>query len=830
MSEEGIVVNLHNFRKHAQASASFPGSGLIRLSGKNGQGKTTIFNAIVYALYGKLRKPYTRGGKKTAKVELDMAGLHIVRTSRPNRVLVTDRETGTEYEGDAAEGLIRSTLRISHDEFMVSSYIVQLEKNRCSLLSMTPAAQLSVIQTLAFGDSKNTAMKKDIKQLIRTTLDEKIRLEGQLSILRPQITEKESEYPNEPPAPNHDETLEQLNERIEQLKIDIQNLNQHLENEKVELDDLRKQQNDHLQELEKKKLLQHEIESLEKRKMSMTPIISHTSLKEKETNLGLLSEELDIARNYESYLKEKSRYDTLKQEFDEEIQRAIEQAQALLSSDKEIAELEERKVELEEKVVEYEMLKRQYEIEQQQKEDAKKSIAAIFKEIKASNYTSISKRPKEVMDFLSSELSELQTKIGKLKLSRKTKKRLVCPNCQHFVALTMKDELINVASNTPSSKELENVEKELSCLELIAMQLQDWISRLEEQTPHLNISTKLLDDPHQELVDITKKLTKANRTKNDYELLLKKEPPTTLKRLNEGLLDMLSRLPTPIVHNLKECTEAISELTTEIASLTREIDNAKKNRSEQMLIDKEIATKKKSLATLISNHSKSGKTTDLAMTIKKHELNTSKVLAELMDLNQTLSNLQSLESSIREYELWLAHKASIAALEDEINLYEESLKQTLDLLEGAYGLEELCKQAELISIQRTIDNINEHARGYLDDFFEEPMSVRLECGENKVGVVIEYKGETFTDVEEDLSGGERQRCELAFILGINDMVQSPILLLDECLNNIDSEASSDILDVLKDYAVEKPVIVISHECGDGIFDTVVNLDGEHESA
>ena len=165
-------------------------------------------------------------------------------------------------------------------------------------------------------------------------------------------------------------------------------------------------------------------------------------------------------------------------------------------------------------------------------------------------------------------------------------------------------------------------------------------------------------------------------------------------------------------------------------------------------------------------------------------------------------------------------------IENANNKYDDLEKQ----LEGFYGLEEAGKEAEIIALEETVKSINEHARIYLEQMFEDPILVRLECikDNGKKGIklqlntVVEYQGETYEDIEE-LSGGERQRCDMAYLLAVNDMLGSNILMLDECLNNLDSSINKEVLSLVRDMCGHKMIMVVSHEAVKGVFDSEVEI-------
>ena len=138
-----MKLKLENFRCHKKAEFVIPDTGLVLLSGTSGAGKTTILNALVYALYGKLAKPYSHDQTKCCvKIEgycIPGSGetLTIIRSSPGSRLKVTTGD-GKEYEDDAAQGVIDSLIA-PHGKFLLSSYVVQ--RLNSSILSLPPATK-----------------------------------------------------------------------------------------------------------------------------------------------------------------------------------------------------------------------------------------------------------------------------------------------------------------------------------------------------------------------------------------------------------------------------------------------------------------------------------------------------------------------------------------------------------------------------------------------------------------------------------------------------------------------------------------------------------------
>lgn len=804
-----ITVSLSNFRKHTQLSLTFPAKGLIRLAGKNGQGKSTIFNALMYALYGKVKKPYTRGSKKGCTVIVDAFGMRITRSPKPKRLLVEYQ--GSTYEGDGAEGLIHTIMGMDHGEFMVSSYIVQLEKNRVSILSLSPAEQLKVIQTLAFGDSRNIEVRSQVKALIKQSLEEKIKLEGQLALLTAQHREKEDNLGDEVAVECGDEVdvdvlTAQTNEYMElanALSDKLQTLNTSLER-------LREQEKLFKTTHEKSNRLALELEALEKEKKKLASTINGVNL---NTLLEEKSAQLKVARDVQAYLERLTTFETLKQDFDNEVKIKLEELSSVVKTDEEIEEMTNIQTLLENQMSDYAILKKNVEMLAEKKREAKILISNIFREMIKEGYTLPSKKPKDVINLLETSLVNAKKRVESV---NPTKKKFKCPGCSLHLALTHENTLVEYGDleNTETTKE------EYEAMKDTVTDIEMWLTVLKRESVNLNVNVpELPQDPREELASQRKEVARATKNKNEYDELLTRTFPSSLTKLSASLEKSRRDLPPGDTIALKKIARSEASLAKEVSTLAATIEETLKKKKELARVEKELTEKKKLVESV-----KSSSLEEVTKKIKVHEAKVSQLIAQSSEYNTKIKEGIELCEKIRCRETWVASKKEVDALKDEIDVYQASLSTVNDELEGAYGLEEACKQAELLAIQRTVDNINEHARTYLDEFFDEPISVNLQCGDSKVGVSIEYHGETFADIEEELSGGERQRCELAFILGINDMVQSKVLLLDECLNNIDGEASSDILSLLRDYAVEKPVIVISHDCVDGMFDKVVTID------
>jgi DNA repair exonuclease SbcCD ATPase subunit len=170
-----MKIKIQNFRSIEDKEIELPNTGLIRIGGDSGAGKSTFLDGISWGLYGeavvKSVKPLT--GSKKPVVNITFRDMRVMRQNSPNRLLIESNQ----YENEAAQAFIDTTLGMNADIFQACSYIKQ--KLKGSLLSFSPAEQLRFVQKIAFGaddpeihKAKISAMIKEIEGKIKTQASE----------------------------------------------------------------------------------------------------------------------------------------------------------------------------------------------------------------------------------------------------------------------------------------------------------------------------------------------------------------------------------------------------------------------------------------------------------------------------------------------------------------------------------------------------------------------------------------------------------------------------------------------------------------------------------
>jgi len=188
---------LKNFRHHRNKVIEFPAQGVVLLSGVSGIGKSTIFTALEFVLYGKVRKVSSFGESKTS-VQLFYEGTglsHLCTNGRiPERAVITrskdpnllqlQLDQGLIYQDEQAQALINAIFG-TEEVFLASSYLRQGEKSQ--LLEGKSLDKLSLMESLAFHGDDISKYKELISKHLLSTEKRLLQLQGSLQVLQGQV-------------------------------------------------------------------------------------------------------------------------------------------------------------------------------------------------------------------------------------------------------------------------------------------------------------------------------------------------------------------------------------------------------------------------------------------------------------------------------------------------------------------------------------------------------------------------------------------------------------------------------------------------------------------
>lgn len=823
---------LENFRCHRSAIFDIPNEGLVLVYGDNEVGKTTIFKALLFVLYGYTKKNPCSYKTKTCKVSLEAqlgknGTITIVRTiAKPNSLSVTIVRGTKEssYSSEAAQSVIENFVGggmrtlgdpITQTQFLASSYVSQLARN--SVISMSPTDQLKFVECLVYEDDMHIHCKLAIKEKIKSLKTRVSTLEGEVEVagkvMKSRKKKLDASSPHEYEGPSKEElekTLKLNNRRLTKFNEEYTSISQKL-----------KRSDDDESILSK---IRSQITVLE------TAISSYRSERDTlgdipdEDSIALLEKEVSRKKEYFANLE---KYESLRATLSK-IKRYTTQ---------QISTLNEQISSLRENILTDEEI--EAALAEDLSHDALKWIHLQYGDVE---------NPKEFLECkaeeLTSKITALEEELVSLEeeytLSKELETVYKCPCCSVKLIVPSNPEIVTTApqkrgrgrpkKNAPPPPSTESlvVLREKPDGVLDRSSIEKYESILQEVT-----STKA------ELEDLTSNLSLLG----EYDATLKERYASHLKAVAK-IADLEAEIENvnaaPAILDLRKDAKRLRSalpkdfkpqtITNDIEELTSKIAKAWDTRSSYNRLSREIRTREKELEPL------SRKGSDKLTLSTRKELLASLESTKLQ-LDELSEKTNEITHNLRECEGVEKYTSIQEEYEDANNEYtslKKDLEETKSLLTGAIGLEETAKEAEVLSITRIISEINEYSKGYLDIFFDRSISVRLENvkmnakGDSRLCMctIVEDNGEE-SELGE-LSGGAQQKCELAFLLGVNDMLGGRVVMLDECVNNVDDSTIGDVIESIEKLQAckagyNKLVLVISHGISTGMFGKIIDV-------
>lgn len=785
-----ISLNLKNFRCWESKNFEIPDSGLVLISGKSGNGKSSILNSIFYCITGKL-KNITTFNKKTTSVELIFGDIKIVRCRGPNKLIV--------YKGDEIYENMEAQTIIDENfgkNFSTICYIDQDNIN--SFIFLSPSEKMDFLESLLLDEFNIDNIKEKIKKSISTSKDEILSSNSKINVLSKVIKDMKSidECP-ELTIDNINITLgnyQKIREKIlknicvseDNLKIFQQKLKKN--KDLVDIKNKNKERLKVLEEIKESLFLElSHVEGIEdtNRKIEEYETMKNIYLSNKKINscldnikklkddyekiaeknnkdISMLNSELekipesniDLLNKFKKIKELTDKSDDLEKDIDFDI---------LEKSDNLIQIEEEKILENNRKINEYnELLNLKNELDKCYKCPSCQSLLSLKNKqlsIFKINDQSIVLPPYNIED-LKNIIKKSEKTIEKLKTSK------IINNCKYDKYNEVNDKIEQIMVESYESKKIEMMEKDIENRHKINQKIKN----IEENV----IGKKILSDinMYQREVDKNKVCDETRHPKTEEEFLKLVEDLANLKN-NVKYLEVLHK---KIEKNDKE----INEIT--ISSI--DYDSIIKD-CEKKIVDWD------------------GK-------VRYHNENVKK-MEKWMNIMEEINKYNNIR---REIEECIKNK----------DYYENRLKNLNKLYEQI-------KIAEQQSILDFIDSLNMYASIYIEYFFpDDDITVNLKTvqenkinGKEKISLNFEIIYRGITGDLSFLSGGERDRVNLAFTLALTELVDCKILMLDECISSLDIETSNKVIETLKEKYRGKLILCVAHQTVTGNFNHILNV-------
>jgi len=784
-------LKLENFRQHEDSFIEFS-DGITIINGTNGSGKSTILEALTWAIYG---TDAARGNKDSIKFNkakarakvrvelvfalddevfrierfLDKAELYLGEKQIP---VVTAQQEVTKYLTDK--------LGMTKDEFFNTYFTGQKELN--FLGNQKPLERRKFISKVL-----NYEKIREIQEQVRT---DKNSINNEIIGLKQGIADLDSIQEEKKLARNELEEIKKILELKQKEFIKCTDEHTKIEPEWEKSKEIKEKFDKNTREIE---FLMEKDAFVEK---------NAVSLEEKFKNLKEKSKILAEISKFEAEYKET---DLKIKEF-EKLQEKETLRQTYL------ARIEGLEKEIREKTLQ------QDEVIKSGKEKRlivdkipviKDEITNLIKKIQEiETKTASGKKEKEVL--ISQKQKEIEKTQKQLSLINEKGEEGTCPTCER----TLKGEFEKVTGNFKNH--ISILEKEIGVLKT------DY-EKLTISLPEIKEFQKKKEEKDKEYADLMNFQGQYEEEKRRF-LLIKNEIEAKTQeksKIREELAKIPEGFDNKLLNDLREKFVPLREKYEQILSLKAELtgfDKIKKELDESVKVKQEIETKKKQIEKEIKdlNYSEEAflKTEKAFQLAKENFYNLKneivKIEAEEKNINDKLDRIKKTEDSNKEKLKFVAEK------QEKLDLLVE-----LDRFYGQFW-EKLNNQAR--------PEISELAGKFLVDLTDGRYS-ELELNE-KYEICLHDDGE----IKPVISGGEEDLVNLCVRVAISQIIAQrsgktlSLLILDEIFGSLDENRRSNVVNLLRNLTNNfEQVILITHieDIKDEI-DNIITIDYDPE--
>ena len=766
-----MILKLFNFKCHNDSVFNFKEDGVSLLCGQSGKGKSSIVQAIVFALQG-IGNKLISYGKSSCKVEFISSQIKIVRTKGPNSLIVNDN-----VYNDEAQSIINDYIG---KHFNITGYIPQ--NNNKSFIMMTSQDKLEFLEQYVFSDNELIKIKESYKNKIQETTKYATSIQSKIDILKQLNGSKQVKDIDKFPCDycNSLEELEDkyriLTEKYQLKQTSLNNITSKISEQEILNVSYKDYNFKRLNTEDKLITLTNEIDNL-----------NHIFVGE-ENLLQIKKKLLSISLNRD--------YIQLKKSIEED--------------KKQIEKLRTEKIES--------LLAKKQTIENNLwQEYSKDEIDEIIKDTEQL-HLDVSKL-KKLYDLINTYKNNSMT-ILDLQQTIKHKEKLNqliynCPECNSH--LIIKNNLLYKTEDTQCLQNKDEIKDDIINLKKL----------LDMKIKYEDILNLYTDEKLPSKEDVQTDLNYLNQYKLQ-QIYNEKELKNITEQLTEiDLCSMINCLIKSL--NIKE--EKISNM--EMVDIDSDVDENKlhdefDNQSSLFAQIKEKNTIRQLLSANLKEYS------DAIYKIQSNPIFSLKCLdQQLKTLENEVAFLKTdiikVKSDIKLVTQWLYLKKEFqeyTKICNQIQELEDEEKVLRNKLTGYLKLKDAVLQSESIVIENFVNYINTHAKIYLDSFFEEDtINSYLTCfkenTKTQINLIIEYKN-MVCDFSM-LSGGESARIILAYTLALSEIFNTPLLLLDECTASLDEETANSVFETINNNFKGKMCLIIAHQVITGSFDKILTI-------
>jgi len=756
-------------------------NGIILISGESGRGKTSVLQAIEFAITGKGKK-IIRRGSKSCSVYLNFSGIEITRTKGPNRLQVTVDDITLE-DADAQCEIDKKFGK----DFTMTSFIKQ--KSSKSFLNLTPKDKTLVIRRNCLTELNNVKENCDdsLREAKATMRDHSVSIEQLHSVL--EGIEKPEEVINTKLTGKKERYLKQL---IQSLTIKISNRDTrlrhltdllHLERDKYQI---------HKNNIKNNLLFESSIIEIKSEIQSL----GDRPDKEMVHTVEFLQEEVKNHKKADLFRTQTKSYDEMKEEDD-----CIRKSK--------IQEIESNILDTKSKLSQLTPISRM-EITEACK-NAQKS--KIWHEWCIQNTLPdlYSKSLSECINPLDEQIANLNKKKTRYLCLRESKK---CPECKTTIVLTNEGDLIKGEYKLDDNLQMGIYDKKITIVNSKVNKLKGTIRDINKLYFECSKSPEEYEAIYKDLV------------KNDEEYSNYSEHLTSLDA-KLARCNVINPTLEKMKKKLDHIERTMNDPTLELCEAEKMLEEARYYTERVKKYDKELGNLHKRL-TQSQSRIVSDSTGDV---LSGCELKIDSIEKDITRNESERIVLQLEKSEAGSYLEYITRKTFY----DNVHTKFEEAKEKLDIAGREYKclirLGKIITKAESITMSNYIRTLNVYIDEYMTVFFPSvSMKAAISsfktdsksCVKHQVTVIV-YHGSEEVDVN-SLSGGEYDRLQLAITMAMSRVSNSPIMMLDESISSLDEATCNIVLKGIKtNTELSKLVLIVAHQFIEGNFDSTIEI-------
>lgn len=758
-------IRLKNWKSHKKSELEFK-KGTNVLTGIIGAGKSTVIEALCYALFGTypalksnsvnlneiiMNKP---NQMEEAKVELEFdynnknylveRTVFMGKNANQAKILEEGRLVAGPKPKDVNEK-IQEIIEMNYDLF---SRAVYSEQNQIDFfLKLSPAERKKKFDEILDLEKYEKARKTTV------SVTNKIK----------KIAEEKKEMVKRNAELIDENALKELKGKKEAKEGEIKGLKEKKEKEKEKLEK-------NLSEIKVLEEKETKWKELNEKIIKTESKISETEKKLQEEKIELEEREEAEEKKLKELKEEKKRIEKKKKEFSEievKINTQKEKKNLIEKEKEKKKELIPKEIESEEKIKE-KIKEKEIEIK-----EIKERIKEVEREIESEEKNLI--ETKEGFLVNENRVNELGENIKKL-----SKADSDCPVCSTQLSKEKKIEIINSS------------EKETERIEIINKGLREEIEKIQAGIKEAKKEIKENEEKERESEEAKDKI---NSLKEVFEGLkeIEKESERLEKEIAELDTTKTEKQKEFSEEKIEEIEEKIKksekriELFKEVAKLEewkKELNKALEDKKDLNYKENEFNEKKEEVA----------KTKSLITSLEKE----SKISLELVE--SIKSNIQKIEKE----------KEKIEEVKNELEKYENSLNK-LALFNNALNQTQAELRKEMIdTVNEAMDDVWNRIYPY-GDF----TSAKMLIEEGNYEIKVKERNGKWTRVEGILSGGERSAAAICIRVAFSLVLTQNLswLILDEPTHNLDKNAVMELSKMMKEHLpnLVEQIFVITHD-------------------